>query len=69
MLGGEGSSHSLAVAWARKSSPRFLHTRRVEDGGERRPGIATDNYFTWWCTYFTDVLERHQNGCQLSRED
>ena len=29
LLGGEGSSHSLAVAWARKSSSRFLHTRRV----------------------------------------
>ena len=28
LLGGEGWSHSLAVAWARKSSPRFFHTRR-----------------------------------------
>ena len=39
------------------------------DGGERRPGITTDYYCTWWCTYFTDVLERHHNGCQLSSED
>ena len=26
------------------------------DGGERRPGITTDYYCTWWCTYFTDAV-------------
>ena len=34
------------------------------DGGECRPGITTDYYCTWWCTYFIDMLEHHQNGCQ-----